>query len=193
VVICAGHLSPTLIPLRNEFRFRTIRGQVSHLPEPSLNNPGVVLCGPGYINPAHKGIALTGASFDFHDHSPALSTESHCENLSMLASMVPASLKGPAEQIDPALLEGKVGFRCTTHDYQPVAGPLTDPTGHILEGIDLFTGLGSKGLSYAPLLAEYLADRITDQPQCLPASLARRVATQRCHKREASQSETIGA
>ncbi len=193
VVICAGHLSPKLIPLRNEFRFRTIRGQVSHLPAPSLNNPAVVLCGPGYINPAHKGIALTGASFDLHDHSPALSAESHRGNLSMLTSMVPAALNGAAEQPDPALLEGKVGFRCTTHDYQPVAGPLTDPAGRPLEGIDLFTGLGSKGLSYAPLLAEYLADRITDQPQCLPASLARRVATQRCHKREIPQSETIGA
>ncbi|MCL7944816.1 bifunctional tRNA (5-methylaminomethyl-2-thiouridine)(34)-methyltransferase MnmD/FAD-dependent 5-carboxymethylaminomethyl-2-thiouridine(34) oxidoreductase MnmC [Marinobacter sp. ATCH36] len=193
VVICAGHLSPKLIPLRNEFRFRTIRGQVSHLPESSLNKPAVVLCGPGYINPAHQGIALAGASFDLHDHSPALSTESHRENLSMLASMVPEALNVKAEPIDPAMLEGKVGFRCTTHDYQPVAGPLSDSAGRILEGIDLFTGLGSKGLSYAPLLAEYLADRISGQPQCLPASLARRVATLRCHRPKTSQSETIGA
>ncbi|HEY9119401.1 MAG TPA: bifunctional tRNA (5-methylaminomethyl-2-thiouridine)(34)-methyltransferase MnmD/FAD-dependent 5-carboxymethylaminomethyl-2-thiouridine(34) oxidoreductase MnmC, partial [Marinobacter sp.] len=173
VVICGGHLSPNLLPLRNKFRFRTIRGQVSHIPESSLNNPAVVLCGPGYINPAHKGLALTGASFDLHDHSPTLSAESHRDNLSMLTSMVPAALKNPAEPIDPALLEGKVGFRCTTHDYQPVAGPLMDQAGRALEGIDLFTGLGSKGLTYAPLLAEYLADRITNQPQCLPASLAR--------------------
>lgn len=193
VVICAGHLSPTLIPLRNEFRFRTIRGQVSHLPESSLNNPAVVLCGPGYINPAHNGTALTGATFDLHDHSPVLSAESHRENLSMLASMVPSILSGSAEEADPALLEGKVGFRCTTHDYQPVAGPLHDAAGRHLEGIDLFTGLGSKGLSYAPLLAEYLADRITGQPGCLPLSLARRVATQRCLKRETPQTETIGA
>lgn len=193
VVICAGHLSPKLIPLPNEFRFRTIRGQVSHLPETSLNNPSVVLCGPGYINPAHKGTALAGATFDLHDHSPMLSVDSHRENLSMLAAMVPGLLKGPAAAIDPAVLEGKVAFRCTTHDYQPVAGPLTDPSGRALEGIDLFTGLGSKGLTYAPLLAEYLADRITGQPRCLPASLARRVATQRCHKRIATASETIGA
>jgi len=193
VVICAGHLTPGLIPLRSEFRLRTIRGQVSHLPEYSLNNPSVVLCGPGYINPAHQGIALTGATFDLHDHSPALSAQSHQENLSMLSSMAPSALSSPTGGIDPARLEGKVGFRCTTHDYQPVAGPLTDQAGCALEGIDLFTGLGSKGLSYAPLLAEYLADRITNQPQCLPASLARRVATRRCHRQEAPRSETIGA
>lgn len=193
VVICGGHLSPNLIPLRNKFRFRTIRGQVSHLPESTLNNPSVVLCGPGYLNPAHKGVALAGASFDLHDHSTELSVESHRENLSMLTSMVPAVLRTPAEQIDPALLEGKVGFRCTTHDYQPVAGPLTDQAGRTLEGIDLFTGLGSKGLTYAPLLAEYLADRITNQPQCLTAALARRVATRRCHQPEVLPPETIGA
>lgn len=188
VVISCGHVSSRLIPLRNEFRFRTIRGQVSHLPEPSLNNPAVVICGAGYINPPHNGTALTGATFDLHDQSPAVSTESHLENLSMLASMVPSVLNGSAEQIDPTLIKGKVGFRCTTHDYQPVAGPVTDTVGRPLDGVDLFTGLGSKGLSYAPLLAEYLADRITGQPQCLPASLARRVATQRCLK-----AETIGA
>ena len=193
VVICGGHLSPALIPLRSEFRFRTIRGQVSHIPESSLNSPAVVLCGPGYINPAHRGLALTGASFDLHDHSAALSVSSHRDNLSMLTSMLPAVLKSPAEKIDPSLLGGKVGFRCTTHDYQPVAGPLTDQAGCILEGIDLFTGLGSKGLTYAPLLAEFLADRITNQPQCLPAALARRVATQRCHRPEVLPSETIGA
>lgn len=193
VVICAGHLTPGLIPLANNFRLRTIRGQVSHLPEPSLNNPDVVLCGPGYINPAHKGTALTGATFDLHNHSPGMSAESHRENLTMLASMAPGVFKSPVEEIDPDLLEGKVAFRCTTHDYQPVAGPLTDREGRKLEGIDLFTGLGSKGLTYAPLLAEYLADRITNQPQCLPASLARRVATRRCHRQETSPSETIGA
>lgn len=193
VVICAGHLSPGLIPLRSKFRFRAIRGQVTHLPASSLNHPAVVLCGPGYINPAHNGEALAGATFDLHDDSPALSVESHRENLSMLASMVPSALPPGGKEIDPAQLEGKVGFRCTTHDYQPVAGPLTDPVGTALEGIDLFTGLGSKGLSYAPLLAEYLADRITNQPRCLPVSLARRVATQRCHKRDVSQSEIIGA
>lgn len=193
VVISAGHLSPCLIPLPSQFRFRTIRGQVSHLPESSLNNTEVVLCGPGYINPAHNGTALTGATFDLHNPSPVLSAESHHENLSMLESMVPSTLSVAGTRADPAQLEGKVGFRCTTHDYQPVAGPLSDANGRHLEGIDLFTGLGSKGLSYAPLLAEFLADRITGQPKCLPASLARRVSTQRCHSRQLPRTETIGA
>lgn len=193
VVICAGHLSPDLIPMHGEFRFRAIRGQVTHLPESVIVNPAVVLCGSGYINPSHGGTALAGATFDLHHHSAALSVDSHRENLAMLASMVPGALNQSAHSLDPATLEGKVGFRCTTHDYQPVAGPLTDASGRQLEGIDLFTGLGSKGLSYAPLLAEYLADRITGQPVCLPSSLARRVATQRCHRQTTPQPETASA
>ena len=193
VVICAGHQTPDLIPLKGGFRFRAIRGQVTHLPAKAVKCPDVVVCGSGYLNPAHGGMTLAGATFDLHDSSPTLSTESHRDNLSMLDAMVPGSVDRDSGDVDPAKLDGKVGFRCTTHDYQPVAGPLVDAYGQPLEGINLFTGLGSKGLSYAPLLAEYLADRLSGQPVCLPGSLAIRVATGRCHRVEITEQETISA
>ena len=193
VVICAGHQTPDLIPLKGGFRFRAIRGQVTHLPATAVKCPDVVVCGSGYLNPAHGGMTLAGATFDLHDSSPTLSTESHRDNLSMLDAMVPGSVDRDSGDVDPAKLDGKVGFRCTTHDYQPVAGPLVDAYGQPLEGINLFTGLGSKGLSYAPLLAEYLADRLSGQPVCLPGSLAKRVATGRCHRVEITEQETISA
>ena len=193
VVICAGHQTPNLIPLKGGFRFRAIRGQVTHLPAKAVECPDVVICGSGYLNPAHDGMTLAGATFDLHDPSPSLSTESHRNNLSMLDAMVPGTVDRDSGDVDPAKLDGKVGFRCTTHDYQPVAGPLMDAYGQPLEGINLFTGLGSKGLSYAPLLAEYLADRLSGQPVCLPGSLAKRVATGRCHRAEITEQETISA
>jgi tRNA 5-methylaminomethyl-2-thiouridine biosynthesis bifunctional protein len=193
VVICAGHQTPDLIPLKGGFRFRAIRGQVSHLPTKAVKCPDVVVCGSGYLNPAHGGMTLVGATFDLHDSSPTLSNESHRDNLAMLEAMVPGAVDGDEGGIDPAKLDGKVGFRCTTHDYQPVAGPLIDAYGQPLEGINLFTGLGSKGLSYAPLLAEYLADRLSGQPACLPRSLVKRVATDRCHRVEITEQETISA
>ena len=193
VVICAGHQTPDLIPLKGGFRFRAIRGQVTHLPAKAVKCPDVVVCGSGYLNPAHGGMTLAGATFDLHDSSPTLSTESHRDNLSMLDAMVPGAVDRDSGDVDPAKLDGKVGFRCTTHDYQPVAGPLMDAYGQPLEGINLFTGLGSKGLSYAPLLAEYLADRLSGQPVCLPGSLAKRVATGRCHRVEITEQETISA
>jgi tRNA 5-methylaminomethyl-2-thiouridine biosynthesis bifunctional protein len=56
--------------------------------------------------------------------------------------------------------------------------------GALLTGLYLLTGLGSKGLTYAPLLAEYLGDLISGQPACLPKNLVKRLETQRSHKPE---------
>lgn len=81
-------------------------------------------------------------------------------------------------------LGGRVAFRCTTHDYQPVAGRLFNGEDYCLESLFLLTGLGSKGLTYAPLLAEYLADQLTGQPACLPANLARRLETRRLYQND---------
>lgn len=188
VVLCAGPDTPELIPLKGRYRFKKIRGQITEVPEKCLNPPALVICGPGYVNPAHQGSALVGATFDLHDDSPEVTTASDLENLRMLSGLLPGALS-PAEIAKVAgRAGGRVAFRCTTHDYQPVAGPMKTQNGKPLDGMYLFTGLGSKGLTYAPLLAEYLGDLITGQPVCLPGNLIKRVDTQRCHRREVSQS-----
>jgi len=178
LVVCAGHLSPALVPVSGKHRFRSIRGQVTHLPETAMTQlPRAVLCGQKYLNPVHGGIAVTGASFDLHDACPDLSVASHRENLEQLDSMLPDLLIPPGP--DPERMDGKVGFRCTTYDYQPVAGPLFTGDDTDSGNLYLLTGLGSKGLAYGPLLAEYLADRISGQPLCLPLHLARRLDPRR--------------
>ncbi|MFL1452975.1 bifunctional tRNA (5-methylaminomethyl-2-thiouridine)(34)-methyltransferase MnmD/FAD-dependent 5-carboxymethylaminomethyl-2-thiouridine(34) oxidoreductase MnmC [Marinobacter sp. GN3S48] len=192
VVLCAGHQTPELIPMAGgtgAFRFKAIRGQVSHLPEDSVRAPSAVICGPRYINPARNGLCVTGATFDLHDLSPQQSLDSHRENLNELTAMLPDLWpdKPPAES-EIARLQGRVGFRCTTHDYQPAAGELTNLEGSTLDGLFVFTGLGSKGLTYAPLLAEFLADKLTGQPPCLPRSLSKRVDPHRCYKMKISRS-----
>lgn len=189
VVVCAGHLSPDLLPIAGNFRFKSIRGQVSHLEEGNIQAPKAVICGPRYLNPAHNGVAVTGATFDLRDTNPEPTEASNEQNLSELATMLPDSLvRQPITSNAPGLVKGRVGFRCTTHDYQPVADQLRDLEGNTVPGIYLFTGLGSKGLTYAPLLAEYLADRLSGQPQCLPAHLTRRLASQRIHRVQQNQS-----
>lgn len=180
VVVCAGHLTPDLLPVRGEFRFKSIRGQVSHLEEQTLRNPKAVICGSRYLNPVNDGVAVTGATFDLRDMNPEPTAASHQQNLTELTSMLPGILKTPTDSV--AAMKGRVAFRCTTHDYQPVAGELYDAEGNVVPGMYLLTGLGSKGLTYTPLLAEYLADQLSDQPQCLPARLARRVDSRRMHK-----------
>jgi tRNA 5-methylaminomethyl-2-thiouridine biosynthesis bifunctional protein len=177
LVLCAGHRTPQLIPGGEHYRFKAIRGQVSYLKGSDTALPQVVLCGHRYINPPHAGMSVTGATFDLKDGNPDLTEDSHRENLTVLKHMLPdLEIKN-----EPQLLDGRVCFRCTTHDYQPVAGVITRDE---QPELTLFTGLGSKGLSYAPLLAEFLADRLSGQPEALPLSLSERLGSQRCRRPE---------
>lgn len=180
VVLCAGHETPTLLPVAGGFRFKAIRGQITTLSEQQINAPRAVVCGPRYLNPASDGHCLAGATFDLHDNNPECQTTSHQDNLEQLESMLPALWR--TARPDPETLSGRVSFRLTTHDYQPAVGALTDHEDRELAGVDLLTGLGSKGLTYAPLLAEYLADRITGQPRALSATLAARLRPHRCRQ-----------
>ncbi len=91
-----------------------------------------------------------------------------------------------ALQLDSsAKMEGRVGFRCQTPDYLPVAGPLPDPQIFaqiyddigkgflkrefercpLLPGLYITTGHGSKGITSSLLAAEILAGYITGEPQ----------------------------
>ncbi|WP_168215607.1 FAD-dependent 5-carboxymethylaminomethyl-2-thiouridine(34) oxidoreductase MnmC [Marinobacter confluentis] len=182
VIICAGPNTPELIPVAGEFRMKAIRGQITEVPETLINPPSLVVCGPGYVNPAHRGSALVGATFDLHNSDPEVAQASDRENLKMLAELLPSALDKTGLDDLSSQVRGRVAFRCTTHDYQPIAGPMKSRDGEVIEGVYLFTGLGSKGLTYSPLLAEYLADLLTGQPCCLPTNLVRRLETGRCHK-----------
>ncbi|MGO1462948.1 MAG: FAD-dependent 5-carboxymethylaminomethyl-2-thiouridine(34) oxidoreductase MnmC [Marinobacter sp.] len=193
VVICAGHLTPELIPGPGSFRFKAIRGQVTYLPDPLIAQPRAVICGARYLNPVHnaqgENLAVVGATFDLHSKETATTIESHRENIQAVSSMVPDIIsQNLANDGLPDQLEGRVGFRCTTHDYQPVAGVLSDTQGQNIEGLYLLTGMGSKGLTYAPVLAEFVADQLTGQPQALPATLAKRLATGRMRQRKTDAS-----
>lgn len=179
VVIAAGHDTRALMPVIGEFRMKPIRGQVTALPADALTaSPKAVITGTRYLNPPLGGTAITGATFDLHDQDPEERLDSHQENLQGLEQMLPGLLTGQDQLVQS--VTGRVSFRCTTHDYQPVVGPMVNGEGQQLEGAWLFTGLGSKGLMWAPLLAEYLADLLTGQPVALPRSLSRRVDPKRC-------------
>jgi len=184
LVIAAGHQSASVLPATGELRLKPIRGQISCLPEDAFNLPRTVICGTKYLSPAMGGEAVTGATFDLRDNNPEETPQSHRDNLDELLQLLPSVHKPDQhDQIAPEQLAGRVAFRCTTHDYQPVAGPLQNsPGGPAAENLFMFTGLGSKGLAWAPLLAEYLADCLTDQPRTLPDFLAKRVATGRLYR-----------
>lgn len=127
-----------------------------------------------------EGYAITGATFDLHDDNPEPTPDGHLENLAQLRELLP-SVDLP-DRLLPEYLEGRVAFRCTTHDYQPVAGQCPGNKQPALPGLYLLTGFGSKGLVWAPLLAEFLSDRICQHPPCLNTRIARRVQTGRIYQ-----------
>ncbi|PSF05619.1 bifunctional tRNA (5-methylaminomethyl-2-thiouridine)(34)-methyltransferase MnmD/FAD-dependent 5-carboxymethylaminomethyl-2-thiouridine(34) oxidoreductase MnmC [Marinobacter fuscus] len=190
VVIAAGHKSGALVPVPDGYKLnlKPIRGQVSEIPAQATSLPEVVICGHKYVNPVDHGSGVTGATFDLRDDNPEPTLEGHRENLTELAAMVPGV--GPVDDSLLSTLTGRVAFRCSTHDYQPVAGAYQAPGGQRGDGdgLYLFTGLGSKGLVWAPLLAEFLGDLLCGQPRCLPRNISKRIATGRLHRQFVTES-----
>ena len=185
LVLCTGHRITELLPNELQDRFKSIRGQVTQLTTDQATFPDCVVCGSRYLNPASAGVALTGATFDLHQDNPEVTGESEAENLLALSDMIPGIIPEPLHahyaQSDPRP-RGRVGFRCTTRDYQPVVGALQGDDDNNRPGLFLLTGLGSKGLSYAPLLAEHLADHLLGEPEALPRSLQSRISPARLRK-----------
>lgn len=108
----------------------------------AYRSPQAVVTGARYLNPPADGQLVTGATFDLRDNDPLVRTNSHQENLEGLDSMLPGLLDPRIKPTDD--ITGRVSFRCTTHDYQPIVGPLVNSEGNTLGGAWLFTGLGSK-------------------------------------------------
>ena len=145
-----------------------VRGQVTHVPENLLPPVPLVICGDGYITPPTQGVCTLGATFD-EDADPQLRLASQEENLRHLTQLL------PDRQVPNSLpLNGRVGFRCVTPDRLPLAGALPDMGSSIagshlrdvprLPGLYCLLGLGSRGLTWAPLLAELLASQMEGEP-----------------------------
>lgn len=96
-------------------------------------------------------------------------------------------------EFNAAPLSGRASLRATTSDRLPVAGPVADAEGYraaygflgadarIAKGppapyrdrLHVLSGLGSRGLMTAPLLAELVAGLMFDEPLPVDATLAR--------------------
>lgn len=177
IVITGGHQVASLMPGNQAYRFRSIRGQVTQLPADAVSAPRAVVCGDSYLNPVSNGYAVTGATFDLDNTEPEVLIASHQENIDTLSSWLP-KIWSEAKPPSAERVFGRVSFRCTTHDYQPVVGAAYNE--HNPSGLYILTGLGSKGFALAPLLAEWLADRICGEPECIGPSLSQRLSITRC-------------
>jgi len=183
---CAG------LPLKR------IRGQITRLPATAASRAlATVVCADGYVAPPRDDEHTLGASFDFHNLDLTPTPVEHQGNLGLLQDISSdlAERLGTAD-LDPALLEGRAAFRCTSPDYLPIVGPLADPEAFAeayavlakdarqepdtpcpwLEGLYVNSGHGSRGLITAPLSGELIAAWVSGEP--LPVS---RGVAQACH------------
>ncbi len=185
-------------------RLQAIRGQTSQVSSAGrLAQLRTVICHEGYLPPAQEGEHCLGATFDIDDPDCRLRADDHRANLEQLARALPGLRNDlPLAQADQ--LEGRVGYRCATPDYLPVAGPVPElaafcddyaalrsnakhtipESGSYRPGLYLCAGHGSRGLTSTPLCAELLAAQVCGEPWPLPVQLARAVAPARFLVRE---------
>ncbi len=196
VVACAG--ASTALANLDWLPLQVIRGQTTQLPAGKpYSKLRAVLCHEGYIAPA-SGEHCIGATFNLGDPDPTLRSEDHRFNLTQLAKAVP-DWEPTLAALDPATLDGRAGFRCTSSDYLPLVGPVPDlprlierfaalrqnarrdiaAYGVFVPGLYLNTGHGSRGLTSTPLAAELLASLICSEPAPLARPLIRALAPSR--------------
>lgn len=127
----------------------------------------------GYAVPAAGGV-LFGATHDRGVTEVDARQNDDARNLDTLARVLPAL----AEAAGAVALAGKAGIRATTRDRLPICGSLGP-------SLWCLTGLGSRGLTLAPLLAEHVAALALGAPSPLPTDLADRLSASRFSAGEA--------
>ena len=174
IIIANAAAANALLPeLSLSLSLRSIRGQLSYLPETALAGLQTALCGVGYAIHTDT-MSLIGASFIEDDSNADLRTEEHADNLRKLATLLPR-----LDHFDHSPLPGRVSFRAASHDRLPLVGTLPQvqlKEQHTLAdlprqaGLHILAGLGARGLSWGPLAAELLAAQLTGE--CLPLEQA---------------------
>jgi len=160
-VVLANAADALRLAPSDDIALRRVRGQLTHLPAERVRAPRLPLLRGGFVLPELDGIVVVGASYDFDDPDPCPRAEGHAGNLERLERILPGAARG----LDPAALEGRVGFRAATRDRLPVVGALAP-------GLYGAFAYGSRGLVWAALAAELLASLLEGEPLPLEGMLA---------------------
>lgn len=206
-ILCVG-VSTKLFGPTDWLPLQAIRGQTTYLPATektaSLKS---AFCHSGYISPSREARHCIGASFKLRDNSTQVRPEEHRENLDKLATALP-QWSSELANLDVKALQGRVGFRCASPDYLPVAGPVPDrdkflqtyaalrknarqtiqERGNYVPGLYVNAAHGSRGLSSAPLCAQLLASQICGELAPLSRELIRAVSPARFLLRDLARS-----
>jgi tRNA 5-methylaminomethyl-2-thiouridine biosynthesis bifunctional protein len=176
VVIATGSSEAPLVP--GQPRPSIVGGQMTRIrtPLPSLGR--MALTGRGYCLPEQDGQHWLGATYRRDAAFPGVHDADNEENLAQLLWVDPVLEKRSKVVVSGAWF----GARAVFPDRMPVVGTMTAPTDDTAESsryVFLNIGYGSRGLLYAPLGAQMLADRICGLPEPLSDTLAERFSPHR--------------
>ncbi len=153
------------------------RGQVSHLPADGSPSLPTVLFQIGYAMPEIDGIRLIGASTSYDDDEPEARATDHADNLARLRLTLPDFAAG----VDPATVDGRVGFRPMSPDRLPIVGAVPEagpaaanarlPTLPRQAGLWCLQGFGARGIVWSALMADLLVSQLEGEPLPLERDL----------------------
>lgn len=118
----------------------------------------------GYAAPTREGGVLFGATHDRGETATELREADHARNRAALAKGRPDL----AARLADAPLDGRAAVRATTADHLPLAGAVPGAP----DGLFVLGGLGGRGFTTAPLLAEHVVALMLGAPSPLPRALA---------------------
>ncbi len=187
IVIATG-AGPALCP--DQPRPLRVGGQLTRVRTRLRAIGRMALTGRGYCLPEHEGQHWLGATYRHDSADSGVHDADNTRNLHQLNWADPA-----LESVTTVAVSGAwYGTRAVFRDRLPAVGGL-DPgpatgepgTAHgaAIGRVFVNLGHGSRGVLYAPLAAQLLADRIFDLPEVLPASLSACLSPLRFRKKDA--------
>ncbi|HIF9514561.1 TPA: bifunctional tRNA (5-methylaminomethyl-2-thiouridine)(34)-methyltransferase MnmD/FAD-dependent 5-carboxymethylaminomethyl-2-thiouridine(34) oxidoreductase MnmC [Photobacterium damselae] len=168
----------------------SVRGQVSHIPtNEQLSKLKTVLCYDGYLTPEnpHSHTHCIGASYDRNSVDLTFSEQNQHDNRQRLIDCLPQAEW--AKSVDVSDNQARIGVRCATRDHLPFMGNVcrydelltqyenlkeTQASADkvpVYNNLFALIGLGSRGLSSAPLIGEMMASQICGDPLPMPLSV----------------------
>ena len=198
VVLANATDAPRLAePYSAALPIRAARGQTTVMASPVAPAPKAVLCRNGYWTPSIDGLSICGASFIVDDTSRELRITEHADNLATIRAMTDGTDLTWPEADNPGL-GGKVGLRPVVPDRLPLVGQLparedvaiatvasrSRAARARVPGLYVNSGFGARGILFATLCAELLANQISGEPLPLPKDLVRAIDPMRyAHKK----------
>lgn len=172
VVLANARDAAALVPDAG-WPLHTVRGQITQLPPDCLPELQRVVSREGYVAPG-TGQPLVGATYEHDDDDTAPRAASDAANLARLEAILP----GAGARFAADAVSGRASLRATLPDRLPIVGAV-----ETLPGVYVAAGYASRGVVWAGLLGEVLADAMTAQPLPLEADLLRAIAPARFRRR----------